>query len=212
VNCFKKIGRSGLRDLTLDKDDNVYFSEATGASGDGHIYRLRSAAELLKGIEKEDNDRRTSRTPAAPANEAKGAADEPALDAKVFYTVSLRDMQAAGGNPFWTGNFAFGRDNRGVLDTNTLYISAGNLSPSALYRTKRKGGAWTRLEKVFDSNTPIMGLVFTSPREAYYLRTQGFAGINQLFRLTDLRKAETVLTLNASRAWHVAVVPEPEKK
>jgi len=55
-------------------------------------------------------------------------------------------------------------------------------------------------------------LVFTGPREGYFVRGSDDAGAaNQVFRLTDLKKVEPVLTLpDVSRLWHVAVVPEPE--
>jgi hypothetical protein len=37
-----------VRDLALDDEDNVYFSEATGAGGDGKLYRVVPAAGAAK--------------------------------------------------------------------------------------------------------------------------------------------------------------------
>jgi hypothetical protein len=180
--------KTSVRDLALDNDDKVYFSEASGAA-DGHIYQVRPA----KG--------------------------DTAATAELFCDVPVRDMKpldrARGGD--WMGNFAFARDAKGGLDTNTLYLSSGNVRPAAIFRMTRKDGKWGKPERVFATETTIEGLVFTGPDEAYFVRGSDDAGggANKVFRLTDLKKAEAVLTLpDVSKLCHVAIVPEAagEKK
>jgi hypothetical protein len=167
-----------VRDLALDGDDNVYFSEASGAAADGHIYRLRMSPG--------DNT----------------------ATAELFCDVRLRDMGLLGPDSgFWAGNFAFARDAKGVLDTNTLYLSSGNIEPAAIFRMTRKDGEWSKPKSVFLTKPPIMGLVFTNPREAYYVQ-----GTNQVFRLTDLKRVEPALTLDVGQVWHVSVVPSPAEQ
>jgi hypothetical protein len=168
-----------VRDLALDNDDNVYFSEASGGGADGHIYRVQPAK---------------AGTPAS---------------AELFCTVHLRDMKVMARQPggFWSGNFAFARDSNGLVDTNTLYLSSGTITPAAIFQMSRRDGDWDKPKRVFTANAPIMGLVSTNPHETYFVRAFGRAGLNQLFRLTDLKKVEPALTLEAGRLWHVSVVP-----
>jgi hypothetical protein len=168
-----------VRDLALDNDDNVYFSEANGAGAEGHIYLVRPAK---------------AGTPAS---------------AELICTVNPRDMKADARQPggYWTGNFAFGRDTKGLVDTNTLYLSSGNITPAAIFQLSRKDGGWDKPKRVFTANAPIMGMVFTSPHEGYFVHAYGRTGLNQLFRLTDLKKAAPVLTVDVGRLWHVSVVP-----
>jgi hypothetical protein len=126
-----------------------------------------------------------------------------AATAEEVCTVPLRDVG------FWAGHFAFARDGNGKLDTDTLYLSSGNLLPASIYRMRRKGGKWEAPERVFAGKTSIMGLVFTDPRTAY------FVSGNQVYRLTDLKKAEVVLTLpDVSRLRGIAMLPTttPVKK
>jgi hypothetical protein len=228
-----------VRDLALDNDDNLYFSEASGAGGDGRIYRLRLPRKVLPSITKGDKDKAGSgaqvkkpdpaskllpsiikgdKDKAGSAGQVKQPDPAPkgeqrtqgqtAATAELFCTVRLQDMSLLGPNSgFWAGNFAFARDAKGMLDTNTLYLSSGNISTAAIFRMTRKDGKWSKPKPVFVTNAPIMGLVFTNPREAYCVRTQGLDGIKQVFRLTDLRKAEAVLSLDVRRVWHLSVVP-----
>lgn len=174
-----------VRDLALDDDDNVYFSEYIShidkGRGNGYIYRIRPA---------------------------KGKA---AATAERFCTVHVQDMKIPDGNPdhFWLGNFAFARDAKSGVDTNTLYLSSGNVSPAAIFRMRRQDGEWGKPERVFTDRGCICGLMFVTSRDAYFVRTWGAHGVNQLFRLTDLKKAEAVLTLDAERLRHVSVVPRP---
>jgi len=155
-----------VRNLRLDNDDNVYFSESSGAGADGKIYRVQPAK------------------------------DQTAATAALVCTVSLGDVG------FWAGDFAFGRAANGGLDTDTIYLSSGNQIPSSIYRMQRKDGKWGTPERVFSARTTIQGLVVTGPREVYYVSG------NQVFRLTDLKKLEVVLTLPDVSLRHVSLVPE----
>jgi hypothetical protein len=158
-----------VRDLGLDEEDNVHFSEATGAGGDGKIYRIK------------------------PGKGRGGAT------AELVCTVPIRDL---GG--FWAGNFAFGRTEKGALDTSTLYLSSGNMIPSSLYRMTRKNGSWGKPERLFGATTTIMGLVVTSPNELYYVSDK------QVLRLTDFKTLKSVLTLpDAARLWRISLIPNP---
>jgi len=80
----------------------------------------------------------------------------------------------------------------------------------------RKSGKWAKPQRVFASEAAIQGLVFTNPHEACFVQpSENPGGANKVFRLTDLKKAEAVLTLpDVARVWHVAIVPEAagEKK
>jgi hypothetical protein len=120
-------------------------------------------------------------------------------------------MKIPNGNPdrWWFGNFAFARDSKGGLDTNTLYLSSGNVLPAAIFRMTRKDGEWGKPQRVFTDPEAITGLLFANSREAYFVRTWGPRGVNQVFRLTDLKKVEAVLTLDVERLRHVSVVPPP---
>jgi hypothetical protein len=211
---FQRKPPDGVRDLALDNDDNVYFSESHGGAADGHIYRLRPRGKLLTAIAKEEKDRRTqppARTPSGPANEEKG--DDLPASAELFCDVHLRDLDGPGVNPhYWAGNFAFARDAKGALDTNTLYLSSGNTMPAGIFRMTRKDGVWSKPKLVFVSPLEIMKLVFTNPREAYFVRSFDFRGRNQVFRLTDLKRVESVLTLPVKQVWHVSLVPSPAEK
>jgi hypothetical protein len=195
-----------VRDLALDNDGNVYFSEATGGGGDRHIYRVRPARGQPAATS------RANPASGTPNSQVRPSRGQTAATAELFCTVPLRDMISVLDRPdtgFWAGNFAFARDARGVLDTNTLYLSTGNRIPAAIFRMTRKDGKWSKPERLFWTNSPIMGLVFANPREAYCVRTQGRDGIKQVFRLTDLKKPEAVLTLDVTRVWHLSVVPRP---
>jgi hypothetical protein len=61
---------------------------------------------------------------------------------------------------------------------------------------------------VFKTDEAIEGLMFTAPREAYYVSG------NRVYRLTDLKKAEAVLTLpNVSQLRHLSVLRQaPDDK
>jgi hypothetical protein len=111
-------------------------------------------------------------------------------------TVRLQDVG------FWAGDFAFGRTADGGLDTDTLYLSSGNQIPASLYRMTQKDGAWSKPERLFGAQTTISGLVLTGPREAYYVSG------NRVFRLTDFRKLQAVLTLpDVSRLSDLTLMP-----
>ena len=83
-----------VRDLALDEDDHIYFSEASGAGSRGKIYRL------------------------VPAT------DKAAARAELFCMVDPRKVSG-----YWDGPFAFGRNAKGKLDTNTLYLSQETAFP-----------------------------------------------------------------------------------
>ena len=91
-----------VRDLALDEDDHIYFSEASGAGSRGKIYRLVPATEKA------------------------------AARAELFCTVDPRKVSG-----YWDGPFAFGRNAKGKLDTNTLYLSSGNCVPAYVFRMMR---------------------------------------------------------------------------
>ena len=94
-----------VRDLALDEDDNIYFSEGSGAGSDGKIYRL------------------------VPAT------DKAAARAELFCTVDPRKVSG-----YWDGTFAFGRNAKGKVDTNTLYLSSGNCTPGVHLPNNAKSG------------------------------------------------------------------------
>lgn len=156
-----------VRDLALDEDDDIYFSEASGGASDGKIYRLVPAT-----------DRALAR-------------------AERFYTVDVKRI--AGG---WGGNFAFGRDAMGRVDTHTLYLSSGNSKPAFIYRIARREGRWSDPAVVFESSESIWGLVFTAPTEAYY------ADGNKVFRLTSTGLKVAFTVPDVSAVFHVSVVPD----
>ena len=124
----------------------------------------------------------------------------PAADAApaavLVCTVRLQDVG------YWAGDFAFGRTVDGGLDTDTLYLSSGNLVPASIYRMTQKDGAWGKPERLFSDKMSISGLVLTGPREAY------FVSGNRVFRLADFREAQVVLTLpDVSRLSDLTIVP-----
>jgi hypothetical protein len=131
------------------------------------------------------------------------AKGDTAATAELVCAIPLRHMGIRNAGGSWAGNFAFGRTANGGLDTDTLYLSSGNQVPAAIFRMTRKDGEWGKPQQVFEAEREIKGLVFTEPGVAF------FVSDNQVFRLTDLKKAEAVLTLpDVSRLHHVSVVPE----
>jgi hypothetical protein len=126
------------------------------------------------------------------------AAGGGAAKADPVCTVALADIG------YWGGDFAFGRTNDGKLDTDTLYVSSGNLTPASIYRMTRKAGTWSKPERVFGAEMRIEGLVMTGPGEGY------FVSRNQVYQLTDLRRLKSVLTLpDVTRLTCLTVVPAP---
>jgi serine/threonine protein kinase len=156
-----------VRDLALDEDDNIYFSEASGAHSDGKIYRL------------------------VPAT------DRAAARVELFYTIDLGKVSGR-----WSGNFAFGRDAKGKVDTNTLYLSSGNHDPASIYRITRDQGRWSDPTRVYQAGGNILGLVFTSPAAAYYVAD------NHVFRLTAAGSKVAFIIPGVSGLCHVAFIPE----
>jgi hypothetical protein len=156
-----------VRDLALDEDDNIYFSEATGAGADGKIYRL------------------------VPAT------DKAAARVELFYTVDPGKVSGR-----WIGNFAFGRNARGQVDTSTLYLSSGNHVPASIFRVTRNQGQWSAPTWVYKAGGTILGLVLTSPAAAYYVAD------NKVFRLTNTGSKVAFTVPGVSGLCHVSVVPE----
>jgi hypothetical protein len=180
-----------LRDLALDDDDNLYFSVAGGYKPPYlyKIYKVRSGtkdkaatAELFCDV--------------PDALETKSKTDAPVVH--------------------WGGNFAFGRTGTDGLDTKTLYLSVrggGGYTNGWIFRMTQKDGQWSKPELVFKSAELIDGLVFTSPREAYFVATKNFTTdpaktfTFHVYRLTDLKKSDPVLTLDGvSRIFNVSLV------
>jgi hypothetical protein len=200
-----------VRELALDNDDNVYFSESSGTGADGRIYRVRPGTKLLLAITKDKGTSGAPVTkPAEPKGE-KGTEEQAPVSAEPVCTVPLQHMKAGLGTGYWAGNFAFGRDARGMVDTNTLYLTSGNSGPGgAIFRMKRKNGIWSQPQPVFVSNLCIEALVFTNPGQAYFVGHTTRAGdVARVFRLTDLRKVEVVGPLDLGWVWHLSVVPRP---
>jgi hypothetical protein len=155
-----------VRDLALDEDDNIYFSEASGAGSPGKIYRL------------------------VPAT------DKVAARVEVHYTVNPEKVSG-----YWGGNFAFGRNAKGKLDTDTLYLCSGAV-PAYIFRITRNQGQWSAPTCVYSAGGNIVSLVFTSPAAAYYVAD------NKVFRLTDTGSKVAFTVPGVSRLVHVSVVPE----
>jgi len=155
-----------VRDLALDEDDNIYFSEASGAGAAGKIYRLVPAT-----------------LEAAPRVE-------------LLYTVDPGKVSG-----YWGGNFAFGRNATGKVDTNTLYLSSGAV-PASIYRIARNQGQWSAPTCVYSAEGNIVSLVFTSPAAAYYVAD------NKVFRLTNTGSKVAFTVPGVSRLVHVSVLPE----
>jgi hypothetical protein len=147
-----------------------------------------------------------------------------AASAELFCEVPVKDLV----EKQWVGGFAFGMNDEGGFDTNTLYLCVWGNAPAtkkgpkgdfiatgefgSIYRMTRKDGEWSKPERVLASKEPIYGLWFTGPREAYYAaeknRSTDPAKITfHLYRFTDLKKSVPVLTLdNAGKIWSVSVV------
>ncbi len=159
--------RTLVRDLALDEDDNIYFSEGSGARFDGKIYRL------------------------VPAT------DKAAARAELFCTVDPRKVSG-----YWDGIFAFGRNAKGKVDTNTLYLSTGNSVPGYIFRITRHQGQWSAPTWVHRAEGKIMGLVITSPATAYYTAD------NTVCRLTSAGSKVAFTVPGVSGLLDVSVAPE----
>ena len=155
-----------VRDLALDEDDNVYFSEASGAGADGKIYRLVPAM------------------------------DNAVARVELFCTVDPRTVSG-----YWDGPFAFGRNAKGKVDIDTLYLSSGNCIPAYIFRITRNQGRWSAPTCVHLAPGRIMGLVFTSPTTAYYVFD------NKVFRLTNSGSKVAFTVPGVSGLLHVSLVP-----
>ncbi len=128
-----------LREVALDDEENVYFSESTGAGGDGKIYRI-------------------------PCRDGSDMGPP-----ELFCPVPLAALRAAGTvSGFWAGNFALGRTAAGGLDTKTVYISSGNSIPAAIFRFTNKDGKWAPPEQIFYAKSSINGICVVSETEQYY--------------------------------------------
>jgi hypothetical protein len=93
------------------------------------------------------------------------------------------------------------------VDTETLYVSTWLIKPAQLFRVVRKDGVWGEPEAVFRTTSAIVGMVFTGPRDGYYV------GGGDVYRLTDLKNAVPVLAVpEAQRLQHVTLVPEPVRE
>jgi len=123
--------------------------------------------------------------------------------------VPVRELRPSpsGRSGFWTGYFAFGRTADGHIDTDTVYLSSGTLRSGAIFRMTRNAGAWSKPTPVFQNELGIYNLVFASPTIAYYRSG------DQVFRLTDLKKAEPVLTLSEiSSKSSISVMPVRDRR
>jgi hypothetical protein len=105
----------------------------------------------------------------------------------------------------WAGDFAFDVAADGAALNDRIYLSSGNQSPASIYLVARDGPKWTHAKKVFTSaHTSIMGLVLTSPKEAYYV------DYYKVFHLTDWKDVTTVAeTRNGNALLLRSVVLKP---
>ena len=158
-----------VRDLAPDEDDNIYFSEGSGAGADGKIYQF------------------------GPSH-----GQSCRVRAELFCTVDPRTVSG-----YWDGIFAFGRNEKGKVDTNTIYLSTGNSVPAYIFRISRNQGQWSAPTWLHRAEGKIMGLVITSPATAYYTAD------NTVCRLTSAAGSKVAFTVpGVSALLDVSVVPE----
>ena len=126
---------------------------------------------------------------------------DPSAKAELFCAVQKNDV---GG--YWPGRFAFGRGATGALTTNTLYIASGNCNGHySIFRLARQNNNWSKPEMIFDTHISIDGLAVTETNECYFVSKNK----RQVFRLTDWKKLEQIMSLPDVSLNGITIVPRP---
>jgi serine/threonine protein kinase len=160
-----------VRDLALDDDDQVYFSESRGSGGDGKIYLVHPP---------------------------RGST---AANITLFCTARLQDLGHWGGNFAFGRTPKGGLDTDTLYLSSAGGAGGGRPAESSVYRLKRKGDSWGSAELVFTSDTPIGGLMFVDPRAGYYVsgnrvfRLTEQQGGEVVLTLPDVSRLKTISPL-----------------
>lgn len=143
--------RTYIRDVAVDPSGYLYFSEASGAKGDGRIYKLSPRVNEL-----EDDGHFSIAT------------DSQSRPVQVQVRLSTVDK-------FWAGDFTFdeqGNNAQGNNAQGNLYLSSGNHIPAFIYRVKiEKGSQYGSPRKIYkDSRGAIKGIAIdpNDPDFIYY--------------------------------------------